>query len=59
MACRVINGGNGRRTVFGEDQEELAAVRRGVIRGAPFGEEGWVKRTARLLGLESALRPRG
>ena len=42
-----------------EDEKELAGVRRSVIRGAPFGEEGWVKRTAWLLELESALRPRG
>jgi putative transposase len=38
---------------------ELAAVRRSVERGAPFGDDRWVERTARRLGLESALRPRG
>ncbi len=39
--------------------EELAALRNSVNRGAPFGGEGWVRRTATRLGLESALRPRG
>jgi len=29
---------------------------RGVARGAPFGDVAWKERTARTLGLESALR---
>ena len=44
------------RTQSGED---LAAVRRSVARGRPLGQESWVKRVAKRLGLESALRPRG
>ena len=38
---------------------ELEAVRRCVNRGAPYGQAGWVERTAKRLGLESTLRPRG
>jgi putative transposase len=37
----------------------LAAVRKSVERGSPFGSEAWQKRTARRLGLEFTLRPRG
>ena len=40
-------------------QGELEALRRSVDRGAPFGDDAWVKRTAAQLGLESTLRPRG
>lgn len=39
--------------------EEIAAVRHSLVRGAPFGESAWQRRTARRLGLESTLRPRG
>jgi putative transposase len=42
-----------------ESGEELAAVRRSVIRGRPYGSASWAKRTAALLGLEHTLRPRG
>jgi putative transposase len=42
-----------------ETEAELAALRRSVAKGAPFGEPLWQKRTAAKLGLESALRPRG
>ena len=38
---------------------ELKAVRRSVRRGRPFGDETWTKITAKQLGLESTLRPRG
>ncbi len=38
---------------------ELEALRRSVVRGAPFGETSWQERTATRLGLESTLRPRG
>src|SRR5436305_1706358 len=34
---------------------ELAALRRSVERGAPYGGPTWVERTAELLGLESSL----
>jgi putative transposase len=38
---------------------ELDAVRRSAHRGQPFGEEAWARKTARRLGLEATLRPRG
>ncbi len=38
---------------------ELAAMRRSVARGAPYGGNDWIRRTAKRLGLESTLRPRG
>jgi putative transposase len=40
-------------------EAELAALRRSVVRGAPYGELAWMQRTARRLGLEASLRPRG
>ncbi len=42
-----------------QTEGELEALRRCVQRGQPYGEEGWSKRVARRLGLESTLRPRG
>ena len=42
-----------------ESEVELAALRRSVNRGAPFGDSAWVKLTAAKLGLESSLRPQG
>ena len=42
-----------------ETEAELAALRRSVVRGTPFGEELWQERTAKRLGLESTLRARG
>jgi putative transposase len=38
---------------------ELAVLRRSVVRGTPFGDSAWQVATARRLGLESTLRPRG
>lgn len=38
---------------------EEDALRRSVNRGTPWGAESWKLRTARRLGLESSLRPRG
>jgi putative transposase len=38
---------------------EVAAMRRSTERGAPFGDPAWVERTAKRLGLETTLRPRG
>jgi len=38
---------------------ELAALRRCVNRGSPYGAESWCERTIRSLGLESTIRPRG
>ena len=42
-----------------QSEAELAALRTSVERGAPFGSERWQKRTARRMGLEFTLRPRG
>ena len=42
-----------------QTQAELAALRRCLARGVPFGSEAWVQRTAQRLGLEHTLRPRG
>jgi REP-associated tyrosine transposase len=39
--------------------EELETLRNNVNRGAPFGGDRWVRRTAQRLGLNSTLRPRG
>lgn len=38
---------------------ELAAVRKAVNRSSPFGDSAWQLTTAKRLGLESTLRPRG
>jgi putative transposase len=38
---------------------EEEALRGCIRRGAPFGVEGWVKKTADRLGLATTLRPRG
>jgi len=42
-----------------QTEAESAAVRRSLERGTPLGDEPWVKRTAKHLGLESTLRLRG
>ena len=42
-----------------ETAGELEALRRSVLRGAPFGDEAWQKQTAVVLGLESSLRRLG
>ena len=42
-----------------ETEGELAALRRSVVRGAPFGDESWQEQTAAALGLESAFRRPG
>ncbi len=42
-----------------ESQAELQRLRRSVVRGAPFGELAWQRRTAERLGLQSTLTPRG
>ena len=38
---------------------ELAALRRCVQRGNPFGEDSWCDAMVSRLGLESTLRPQG
>lgn len=42
-----------------QTEAELAALRRCVTRGSPFGSQSWMERTVRRLSLESTLRPRG
>ena len=42
-----------------ETEGELEALRRSVVRGAPYGAPGWQSRTAKRLGLQSGLRQRG
>ena len=42
-----------------QTEAELAAIRKSVQRGQPFGNEKWTHKTAELLGLQSTLRPRG
>jgi putative transposase len=42
-----------------QSEAELTALRHSLVRGTPFGDSEWQKSTARQLGLESSLRPRG
>jgi putative transposase len=42
-----------------QTEAELAALRQSVTRGNPYGEGPWQERTAKRLGLQSTLRPRG
>lgn len=42
-----------------QSEQELKALRRSVNRGTPWGDDEWVARTAKRLGLESSLRPLG
>ena len=42
-----------------QTESELEAVRRSIVRGAPYGSDRWTKRMAQRLGLESSLNPRG
>ena len=42
-----------------QPERDLSRLRTSVARGRPYGEEGWVARMCRELGLEFTLRPRG
>jgi putative transposase len=42
-----------------QKEAELMALRRSVVRGTPFGNDPWVRKTAAKLGLEWTMRPRG
>lgn len=42
-----------------QTKAEVNAIRNSVIRGQPLGSPAWVWQTAKHLGLESTLRPRG
>ena len=48
-----------KRVNAAQSSAELEALRRAVVRGSPFGSTSWQVRTARRLGLEFTLRPRG
>jgi len=39
--------------------DEVAALRRSVQTGLPFGSPGWVERLGRDLGIDLEVRPRG
>ena len=40
-------------------KKEIEALERSETRGAPFGDDAWVKKTVKKFGLESTIRPRG
>ena len=42
-----------------QTKAEVDVIRNSVNKGIPFGTERWVKATAKQLGLESTMRPRG
>ena len=42
-----------------QTKAELAALRRSVARGCPYGNDAWSSRIVDRLGLESTIRPRG
>jgi len=42
-----------------QTEAELESIRRCVTRGCPYGNESWVTRIVKKLGLETTLRPRG
>jgi len=42
-----------------QTEGELAAIRRCLKRGSPFGRPAWVEQAAEQLSLQSTLRPRG
>jgi putative transposase len=42
-----------------QTEAELASLRRSLERGAPLGDESWMKRVIGRLNLESTVRPRG
>jgi putative transposase len=42
-----------------QTEAELETLCRSVVRGLPYGNTAWQARTAKRLGLEFTLRPRG
>jgi len=42
-----------------QSEAELAALRRSVSRGRPYGSEVWVQEVVQRLGLQATIRPRG
>ena len=57
LVIRFSGGHQAGHTVMTE--KDLAALRQSANRGTPFGSESWTAQTAKTLGLESTLRPRG
>ena len=41
------------------NETDLAKINKAVKRGCPLGDDEWVKKTAKELGLEETLKPRG
>jgi hypothetical protein len=44
---------------FLQEDQTLAAIRRSSATGLPYGDDRWVDRLARKLGLDLTIRPRG
>jgi len=42
-----------------QTEGEVEAIRRSIARGSPYGDSGWMRSTAKSLGLQSTLRSRG
>jgi putative transposase len=42
-----------------QPKEEIENIRFHLKRGRPYGEEGWTRNTAKMLGLDSTFRERG
>ena len=42
-----------------QSEAELEAIRSSLARGRPYGNDAWVRRTAKDLGLSATLNPRG
>ena len=42
-----------------ETEADVLAIRQSIARGTPYGADRWQRQTARRLGLESSLNPRG
>jgi putative transposase len=75
LACRLVGGAVAQRRLHpwpvavpanwvqtvnrAQTEAELAALRRSVARGRPFGSETWVQGVVQRLGLQSTIRPRG
>lgn len=43
----------------GNEEEQCEQIRGSIKRGRPFGSEGWIQKTAEILGLISTLKQRG
>ena len=41
------------------EEKELTILKTSLLRGRPYGEKDWMRKTAEILGLASTLRPKG